>query len=224
MGGTARFPEAKGRVKADLKIAVLLLGSTRALRVTLPSITENLVASGTHPDLCPVAKIQARGDTWRDDFALVRNLVHQLPSLRRVAQTTERFQPDVLVFARPDPLEHACLATEPDVLAYADRTFVLVPDWSQWFGHNDHIAFAIVADEIAAHGRRMGEYSARGKRLQSGRSLKNALDARRVRTVPLRANGLRVLRDFSPGRGPMGKKQLVPPGMIRPDAMTARSA
>jgi hypothetical protein len=42
----------------------------------------------------------------------------------------------------------------------------------------------------------------------------------RVRTVHLRASrvrssGLQVLEDFTPGRGPMGKRKLVPLGTVR---------
>ncbi len=36
--------KAKGRVKAGLRVAVVFFGITRALRLTLPSITANLVA------------------------------------------------------------------------------------------------------------------------------------------------------------------------------------
>ncbi len=75
----------------------------------------------------------------------------------------------------------------------------------------------------------MGEYCSRGKRLHSERFLKFELEGQRVRKVHLRAsrvraNGLQVLEDFSPGRGPMGKRQLVPLGTIRAEAPAARSA
>jgi hypothetical protein len=104
------------------------------------------------------------------------------------------------------------MAEELDFLARAHRSFVLLPDWSQWFGHNDRFALIKGADGIAAYGRRadrMGEYCARGKRLHSERFLKFALRDHRVRTV---------LEDFTPGRGPMGKRELVPLGTIRPQA------
>jgi hypothetical protein len=272
---------AKGRVKPDLKVAVVFFGITRALRLTLPAITENIIAPAraiaqevrlfghfyrqteiTNPrsgesgaldpeeyrllaldqveleapgaclDLYPMAEMQAKGDIWRDDFASFRNLVHQLHSLKRATLLAEGFGPDIVIFARPDLLYHDSMAEPLDVLARAHRQFVLVPDWSQWFGLNDRFALAKGAEGIAAYGRRadrMGEYCARGKRLHAERLLKFALEGQRVRTVHLRAsrvrsNGLQVLEDFTPGRGPMGKRQLVPLGTIRAEAPAVRSA
>lgn len=272
---------AKGRIKPDLRVAVVFFGITRSLRLTLPAIAANVVgparevaqevrlfghfftqtsisnvrsgevgeldpeeyrlldldaveteAPGACLDLYPMAEMQARGDIWRDDFASFRNLVHQLHSLRRATLLAEAFAPHVVIFARPDLLYHDSMAEHLDFLARAHRSFVLVPDWSQWFGHNDRFALVKGGAEIAAYGRRaerMGEYCAKGKRLHAERFLKFALGASRVRPVHLRAsrvrsNGLQVLEDFTPGRGPMGKQQLVPPGTIRPETPVARSA
>ena len=281
--GAARAA-GKGRIKADLRIAVVFFGITRALRLTLPSITANLVdparaiagevrlfghfftqtaisnhrsgetgeldpeeykllaldaveleAPGACLDLYPMAKMQARGDIWGDEFASFRNLVHQLHSLKRATLLAEDFQPDIVIFARPDLLYHDSMAEHLDMLARAHRQFVLVPDWSLWFGLNDRFALAKGADGIAAYGKRadrMGEYCARGKRLHSERFLKFALGDQRVRPMHLRAsrvrsNGLQVLEDFTPGRGPMGKRLLVPLGTIQPEqpvTPVARSA
>lgn len=272
---------AKGRVKADLKVAVVFFGITRALPLTLPAIRENLIAParaiardvrtfghfftqteisnarsgetgeldpeeyrllaldgveleapGGCLELYPMAEMQARGDIWGDDFASFRNLVHQLHSLKRATLLAEGFRPDIVIFARPDLLYHDSMAEPLDMLARAHRQFVLVPDWSEWFGLNDRFGLAKGAEAIAAYGKRadrMGEYCAKGKRLHSERFLKYALGDQRVRKVHLRAsrvraNGLQVLEDFSPGRGPMGKRQLVPLGTIRAEAPEARSA
>lgn len=273
--GAAAGVSGKGRVRSDLKIAVVFFGITRALRLTLPSITGQLIdparaiarevrlfghffrqtgisnprsgemgeldpeeyrllnldaveleEPGACLDLYPMAEMQARGDIWRDDFASFRNLVHQLHSLQRATRLVEGFQPDIVIFARPDLLYHDSAAEPLDLLARAHRSFVLVPDWSQWFGHNDRFALVKGAEGVAAYGRRaerMGEYCARGKRLHSERFLKYALGGQRVRTMHMRAsrvraNGLQVLEDFTPGRGPMGKRELVALGTIRPEA------
>lgn len=273
--GAAAGISAKGRVRADLKIAVVFFGITRALRLTLPSITAQLIDParaiareirlcghffrqtgisnprsgemgeldpeeyrllnldavevedpGACLDLYPMDQMQARGDIWRDDFASFRNLVHQLHSLKRATLLAEGFQPDIVIFARPDLLYHDSAAEHLDLLARAHRSFVLVPDWAQWFGHNDRFALVKGAEGVAAYGRRadrMGEYCARGKRLHSERFLKYALGGQRVRTMHMRASrvrasGLQVLEDFTPGRGPMGRRELVAPGTIRPEA------
>lgn len=273
--------KAKGRVKAGLRVAVVFFGITRALRLTLPSITANLVAParsigrelrlfghfftqtairnsrsdeegeldpeeyrllaldgveleepGACLELYPTAEMQAQGDIWADDFASFRNLVHQLHSLKRATLMAEAFQPDIVIFARPDLLYHDSMAEHLEMLARAHRQFVLVPDWSQWFGLNDRFALAKGPDAIAAYGMRadrMGAYCAQGKRLHSERFLKHALGGQRVRKVHLRASrvrvsGLQVLEDFTPGRGPMGKRELVPLGTIRAEAPVARHA
>ena len=272
---------AKGRIKPDLRVAVVFFGITRSLRLTLPAIAANVlgparavarevrtyghffsqssisnVRSGEvgeldpdeyrllnldaveteEPGACldayPMAEMQARGDIWKDDFASFRNLVHQLHSLRRATLLAEAFQPHIVIFARPDLLYHDSMAEHLDFLARAHRSFVLVPDWSQWFGHNDRFALAKGEAAIAAYGRRaerMGEYCARPKRLHAERFLKFALGEQRVRPVHLRAsrvrsNGLQVLEDFTPGRGPMGKRELVALGTIRAETPVARSA
>jgi hypothetical protein len=183
-------------------------------------------------DLYPIEAMKARGDIWRDDFASFRNLVHQLHSLKRATLLAESWGPDITVFARPDLIYHDSAAEHLDMLARAHRQFVLVPDWSQWFGHNDRFALVKGAEGIAAYGKRadrMGEYCARGKRLHSERFLKYALGDLRVRTIHLRASrvrsgGLQVLEDFTPGRGPIGKKKLVPLGTIRPERPVATAA
>jgi hypothetical protein len=275
-GGSAQVA-VKGRIKPDLRIAVVFFGITRALRLTLPSITANLIgparaiagdvrlfgqfftqtaisnarsgetgdldpdeykllaldaveleAPGACLELYPMAEMQARGDIWGDEFASFRNLVHQLHSLKRASLLTEDFQPDIVIFARPDLLYHDSMAEQLDMLARAHRQFVLVPDCSQWFGLNDRFALAKGAEGIAAYGMRadrMGEYCARGKRLHSERFLKYALGEQRVRAVHLRAS--RVRSSGMQGRGPMGKRQLVPLGTIRPEqpaTTVARSA
>jgi hypothetical protein len=263
---------AKGRVKAGLRIAFVFFGITRSLRLTLPSITGNLIGPARSltkdvglfghfftqtaisnarseetggldpeeykllnldaveleaPDAClalyPVEAMKARGDIWRDEFASFRNLVHQLHSLKRATLLAESWAPDITVFARPDLIYHDSAAEHLDMLARVHRQFVLVPDWAQWFGHNDRFAFVKGAEGISAYGKRadrMAEYCARGKRLHSERFLKYALGDLRVRTVHLRASrvrssGLQVLEDFTPGRGPMGKRKLVPLGTVR---------
>ena len=272
---------AKGRIKPDLRVAVVFFGITRSLRLTLPAITANVVgparaiarevrlfghfftqtsinnarsgevgeldpeeyrlleldaveteAPGGCLEQYPMAEMQARGDIWGDDFASFRNLVHQLHSLRRATLLAEGFQPHVVIFARPDLLYHDSMAEQLDFLGRAHRSFVLLPDWSQWFGHNDRFALAKGETAIAAYGRRaerMGEYCALGKRLHAERFLKYALRDERVRPVHLRAsrvrsNGLQVLEDFTPGKGPMGKRELVPLGTIRAETPVARSA
>lgn len=262
----------KGRVRADLRIALVFFGITRALRLTLPSITENLIAParaiakevrlyghffaqtaisnprsgeegtldpeeyrllqldeveleapGACLDLYPVAEMQAQGDAWGDGFASFRNLVHQLHSLKRATLLAEGFQPDIVIFARPDLLYHDSAAEQLDLLARSRRTFVVVPDWSRWHGHNDRFALVKGAEAVAAYGSRadrMAEYCRRGKRLHSERLLKYALNGQRVRTVAMRAsrvraNGMQVLEDFTPGRGLVTKRPLVPFGTIR---------
>jgi hypothetical protein len=174
-------------------------------------------------DLYPIGDMQAQGDVWEDGFRSFRNLVHQLHSLKRATTLTKDFEPDIVIFARPDLYYHDSMAEEIDRLAHVRRSFVLVPDWSQWWGHNDRFAMVKGSGAIAAYGRRadrMAGFCAAGNQLHSERFLKFALADQRVRTFSLRAsrvrsNGLQVLESFKPGRGRSTGGKLVPLGTIR---------
>lgn len=51
-------------------------------------------------------QVKAQGDTWADDYASLRNLIYQLNSLHTVTSMIETFNPDFVVFVRPDIFFH----------------------------------------------------------------------------------------------------------------------
>ena len=161
--------------------------------------------------LYPYDAIKAAGDPWKDDFASLNNLVHQLHSLHRVTEMALEWQPHIVVFARPDLFYHDSAIEHLERLASMRRR-ILVPDWSLWHGYNDRFAIAKGEENIRAYGlraERMGEYCARRKRLHSERFLKFVLEDSPVRTFGMRAsrvrsNGTVMVEDFTPGRGKRG--------------------
>ena len=83
---------------------------------------------------------KAHGDAFNDNFGSLRNLMHQLQSLRRVTDLIEKMDPDVVVFARPDLQYHDDIPRSAcRLVAHLPRTCV-VPIWNWWAGFNDRFA------------------------------------------------------------------------------------
>lgn len=67
------------------------------------------------PDLCLESwgfeRLKSFGDTWNDNYASIGNLIHQLNSLYKVTNLIEvsLFDPDVVIFVRPDLIYHDIL-------------------------------------------------------------------------------------------------------------------
>lgn len=161
-------------------------------------------------------RIKALGDTWGDGHASVRNLLLQLHSLYSVTALVEGFDPDFVIFVRPDIEYHDPLPsyvfTHPD----ARCLNAYIPDWQWWGGLNDR--FAICGrDTYQAYGRRIeqifGFYAATGRKLHSERLLKFALQQVGAKVCLLRSTASRVRingdyadEDFT-GKHGMGKRE-----------------
>lgn len=161
-------------------------------------------------------RVKTLGDTWADEHVSLRNLIYQLNSLRAVTQMIEPFQPDFVVFARPDNFYHKPLPgyvfAQPD----ARRLNAYIPDWQWWGGLNDR--FAICGrDAYQAYGKRIERIfdfcEATGRKLHSERLLKYVLQQAGVKVCTLDTTASRVRIDgafaeesFSPKRG-MGKRE-----------------
>ena len=137
------------------------------------------------------------GDAFGDDFGSLRNLMHQLQSLRRVTALIGRTDPDVVVFARPDLQYHDDIPRSAcRLVARLPRTCV-VPIWNWWAGYNDR--FAICGrSAYEAYGRRLEralEFAQEASRpIHSEMLLKFALRKSRVNTlaIPLTASRVRA--------------------------------
>ncbi len=137
------------------------------------------------------------GDIYGDGFSSLKNLVHQLHSLREVTLQMERHTPDVVIFARPDLLYHEPLAPHVLQACRAHPNRVYVPEWQWWNGYNDRYAICGNAS-FKAYGRRIElalDYcQSTGRRLHAERLLRHALTQSHcaVRTVAWRASRVRV--------------------------------
>ncbi|WP_460123329.1 hypothetical protein [Pseudomonas sp. H3_G09] len=161
-------------------------------------------------------RVKAQGDTWADDYASLRNLIYQLNSLHTVTSEIESFDPDFVVFVRPDNFFHTALPGYLFNHAEARRHNVYIPDWQWWGGLNDR--FAVCGrDTYVAYGKRIERIfdfcKATGRKLHSERLLKYALleAGAKVCTLPIQASRVRITgafaeESFSPKRG-MGKRE-----------------
>jgi hypothetical protein len=154
-------------------------------------------------------RLKGAGDSWKDDFASLRNLVHQLHSLACATDLALAWKPDIVVFARPDLCYHDSMAPQLAALSLSQGPGVLLPDWAQWRGCNDRFALARGEDAISAYGHRvtrLNDYVAGDRPVHSEQFLKFALGQVPVGSFGLRAsrvrsNGMMEVEDFSPGRG-----------------------
>ena len=148
----------------------------------------------------PVERLQTFGDYYQDDFVSFNNLVHQLHSLWRVTQRIEAWQPDVVLFLRPDLIYHDAIPQAWIEAALRAPRLVVVPDWQWWGGVNDRLAVCGRAS-YPAYGRRI-ERAARfcertTRPLHAERLLRFALHEARLR---LRTRAFRASRIRTDGR------------------------
>ncbi len=127
--------------------------------------------------------IKGFGDYYGDAFKSVRNLLHQLHSLKTVTNSVEQYQPDVVIFARPDLLYHDKIPSWVirNAGAHGDRCFL--PHWQWWGGYNDR--FSVCGRNAHLHyGNRIDNI------LNYCRSANHPLHAERLLRQTLRANGV----------------------------------
>lgn len=172
------------------------------------------------PELClerwNFEAIKQRGDTWKDDFRSIRNLIHQLNSLHQVTALLAPMDPDFVVYVRPDIFFHDPLPGYVFSSPERRRRNVYVPNWQWWGGLNDR--FAICGRETyRAYGCRAEDMlpfcDASGRSLHSERLLKFALQRHGARVCLMDTTASRVRIDgqfaeepFSPKRS-MGKRE-----------------
>lgn len=168
-------------------------------------------------------RLKLLGDYWDDGFVSLRNLVHQLHSLKRATLMALAWRPDLVVFARPDLFYHGSIEAHLRAHIRQNQPRVTVPDWASWRGFNDR--FAIVQGEAAIRvyglrADRIWEFCANGQQLHSERFLHHALSGHDVQTQPIhasrvRSNGTVVVEDFTPGRGSGIKRTVISYGAFQ---------
>lgn len=94
------------------------------------------------------------GDTWSDDFRSLRNLVHQLHSLSRATTSALEWNPDLVIFARPDLLYHDSL--RPVLHEAMALGGIFLPGWQRWRGgYNDRFAVCAGTQLASLYGHRV---------------------------------------------------------------------
>jgi hypothetical protein len=161
-------------------------------------------------------RIKALGDTWGDEHASVRNLLLQLHSLHTVTGMVETFEPDFVIFVRPDIKYHTSFPSYVFDHPAPRRLNAYIPNWQWWGGLNDR--FAICGRDVYhAYGRRIERIfefsSATGRKLHSERLLKFSLQQAEAKICLLATTGSRVRingdyaeEDFTGTHG-MGKRE-----------------
>ena len=137
------------------------------------------------------------GDPFGDNFGSLRNLMHQLQSLKRATALAKETNPDVVVFARPDLQYHDDIPLSACRFAARFPSTCVVPIWNWWAGYNDR--FAICGrNAFEAYGMRLDraiEFAqSTGRSIHSESLVKFALRRARVRTlaIPLTASRVRA--------------------------------
>jgi len=154
--------------------------------------------------------IAAHGDFWNDGFQSLRNLVHQLHSLDVVTEAALAWEPDVVVFCRPDLRYLDSLEPWLERAVAAEEPAVWLPSWQHWGGFNDR--FAVCAGERAAcaYGRRVSgalefvvsrRRPLHGERLLAWSLRREGVPVRLMgtRAVRVRVGGAEVRERFLPG-------------------------
>lgn len=157
-------------------------------------------------------KICSYGDSWSDGFRSLKNLMHQLYSLRVATDLALKEDADIYIFCRPD-LEYQD-SFEPVLRRAAGRTVptAFIPFWQWHSGLNDRFSVCFGREAAAAYGHRLNQvdafFEAYDEPLHSEKLLHFALLGSRikVRPVSLRASRIRIdgqmkSESFSPLHG-----------------------
>lgn len=154
--------------------------------------------------------LKVYGDTWGDGFQSLRNLVHQLHSLDVVTAEALEWQPDVVVFCRPDLRYLDSLEPWLKASLVATAPTVWVPSWQHWGGFNDRFAICAGPKAAASYGRRVDaavpfvrvkRRALNGEHLLAWRLRRDRIRVRlmNARAVRVRVGGGEVKERFSPG-------------------------
>lgn len=103
-----------------------------------------------------VEELKPYGDAWKNGFTSLQNLVRQLYSLSAVFSMARLYQPDVVVFCRPDLIYHDSLEPVLAAVKRVDKDLVALPDWQHWErGYNDRFSVCRGLKAAQAYGERL---------------------------------------------------------------------
>lgn len=160
-------------------------------------------------------RARRRRDVYRDDWQSIRNLLHQLLSLKRAWQHIRMFHAqafDHFVFLRPDLLYLDPIDVTEVIAGFTQPNSIAIPPWQSYDGLNDR--FAIADAQAARHyATRIDRVilMCRQRALHSESLLRFVMTAARCNVVPLAVRARRVRAD-----GRMHPESFATPGSDQP--------
>ena len=87
-------------------------------------------------------ELKSFGDPWNDNFSSLKNLIHELHSLKQGWLAAQAWDADAYLFLRPDLLYHQSFMPVLQQIAQHQKSGLCVPLWQGWGGCNDRFAIA----------------------------------------------------------------------------------
>jgi hypothetical protein len=143
------------------------------------------------------------GNAWNKgaDFTNLKNLLLQLRSLKKVTSLVERYEPDCVLFIRPDLFYHDPIEEKYFDLCMKHTKSVTLPEWQWGCGVNDRFAL-LGKNAYKVYGNRLDEafnYCNNFKEpLHSERLLKYALIKNKIAIfiLDIKASRVRINGEF----------------------------
>ena len=74
-------------------------------------------------------EIMKYGDIFKDDYKSIRNLIHQLFSLKKVYEISKAYNSDLTIFARPDLYYWDSFEKNIHNLLNNSKDYIAIPNW-----------------------------------------------------------------------------------------------
>tara|TARA_A100001035_G_C27778492_1_gene500403 strand:- start:176 stop:1045 length:870 start_codon:yes stop_codon:yes gene_type:complete len=94
-------------------------------------------------------EIMKYGDIFRDDYKSIRNLIHQLFSLKKVYEISKQNNSDLTIFARPDLYYWDSFEKNIQDFLNKSKDHIAIPNWQFHRGFNDR--FAICTSDYSSY-------------------------------------------------------------------------
>lgn len=102
-------------------------------------------------------RLKDYGDPWKNEFSSLKNLVHELHSLREGWAMAEKWQPEVSLFLRPDLLYESSFESLLRQVQTGSRRGLCIPIWQGCWGANDRFALATTQEAACAYATRIND-------------------------------------------------------------------
>jgi hypothetical protein len=140
-------------------------------------------------------EVTAYGDAFGDGHVSTRNLFHQLRSLNCVTNRALAWNPDIVIFLRPDLFYHDSFLDTLKKAVQAKEPCLHLPNWQHWGGMNDRFSVAVGKSAIKSYGQRYDSIldycSENNSPIQSEKLLKYSLKSIKCNLIKLRATRVR---------------------------------